>query len=119
MKRIKSGMLALAVALAALMPLQEASAWGPGGGGYRPWGGGYPGHWGGYHGRYHGGYHGGYHGRHWNGGAAVAGLAIGTILGAAMVNAARPPVMVAPPPPSPSCRSVRVDGVLYYNCDGY
>jgi len=114
MKRIKSGMLALAVALAALMPLQEASAWGPGGGGDRPWRGGYPGYWGGYHGRYHDGYH----GRHWNGGTAVAGLAIGTIIGAAMVNAARPPVMVAPPPP-PSCRSVRVDDVLYYNCDGY
>ena len=114
MKKIKSGMLALTVALAALMPLQEASAWGPGGSGDRPWRGGYPGHWGGYHGRYHDGYH----GRHWNGGAAVAGLAIGTIIGAAMVNAARPPVMVAPPPP-PSCRSVRVDGVLYYNCDGY
>ena len=115
MKRIKSGMLALAVALAALMPLQEASAWGPGGGGDRPWRGGYPGYWGGYHGRYHDGYH----GRHWNGGAAVAGLAIGTIIGAAMVDAARPPVRMAPPPPPPPCRSIRVDGVLYYNCDGY
>ena len=114
MKKIKSGMLALAVTLAALMPFQEASAWGPDGG-YRHWRGGYPSHGSGYYGRYQSGYH----GRHWNGGAAVAGLAIGTIIGAAMVDAARPPVRMAPPPPPPSCRSIRVDGLLYYNCDGY
>ena len=117
MKAMKSWGPGLVVALTALLPLQEASAWDHYGGGYRShWGSGYYGHWGGYP----GGYRGGYRGGHWNGGAAVAGLVLGTMVGAAMVNASRPPVVMAPAlPPPPPCRSVVVNGVPYYNCDSY
>jgi len=113
MKAMKSGVFGLAVALTALLPLQGANAWDHYGGGYRGdrYGGGYPG-------GYSGGYHGDYHGGRWNGGAAVAGLILGTMVGAAMVEAARPPVVVAPAPPPP-CRSVLVNGVPYYNCESY
>ena len=124
MKAMKPWVLGLAVALTALLPLQEAGAWDYGGGYRGHGGGGYPGYRSGYHGGYHGGYRGGYYGgyrgSHWNGGAAVAGLVLGTMVGAAMVNASRPPVVVAPaPPPPPPCRSVFVNGVPYYNCDNY
>lgn len=110
MKAMKPLMLGIAVALAVLFPLQGAHAW-------DRYGGDYYGRWGGYHGGYHGGYYGGGGCRNC-GGAAVAGLVLGTIVGAAMIDAARPPVVVAPPPPV-GCRSIRVNGVLYHNCDGY
>ena len=111
MKAMKSLMLGTVVALAALVPLQSANAWDHGGGHWQGGGyhGGYHGHRGGYYGRYHGG-------GCRNCGAAVVGLAVGTIVGAAIANSYEPRVVVAPPPPS-SCRSVRVNGVSYYNCD--
>lgn len=107
MKAMKSLMLGTVVALAALVPLQSANAWDHGGG-----------HWqgGGYHGGYHDRYYGGHHGGCRNCGAAVVGLAVGTIVGAAIANSYERPVVVAAPPPAP-CRSVRVNGVSYYNCD--
>lgn len=136
MKAMKSWMLGMTVALAALVPLQGANAWDHYGGGH--WGGGYHGYRGGYGSHWNGGYYGhrggyyGYRGGYYGGGcwncgsagAAVAGLAIGTIVGAAIANAAQPAVVVAPPPvmappPPPVCSSVWVNGVLYRNCGGY
>jgi len=121
MKATKSWMLGTTVALAALVPLQGAYAWDNGY--YGPRGGGY-------YGPPRGGYYGGppprYYGNNcWNcgsAGAAVAGLAIGTIVGAAIANSAQPVVVAPPPvvvsPPPPTCSSVWVNGVLYRNC-GY
>lgn len=85
--------------------------------GANAWDGGPPaGHRGDYGPRYHGrgygyyqrpwvGYRGpyyGYDGGCWgcgSAGAALAGLAIGTIVGAAIINSAPPPVVVTAPPP--------------------
>lgn len=54
-------------------------------------------------------------------GGAIAGLAVGAIVGSAIANAAR-----GPAPGGRSCNSVMVDGRTYYNCgdsdyyrDGY
>lgn len=44
-------------------------------------------------------------------GAAIAGLAVGAIVGSAIANAAR-----GPAPAGRSCNSVMVDGRTYYNC---
>lgn len=113
-----------------LAPLHSAGAWGYSGGYDR--GGGY----GGYHGggRYGGHYGYGYgdrgygHGHGYYGGcrgcgavgAGIVGLTIGTIIGSAMIEAERPPVVVRSPlPPPRRCASVIVDGGLtYYNCGG-
>lgn len=128
MKAIRYWMLALMAAGVTLIPLQSASAWDYSGGGYR--GGGYGGYHGGHYGSgYYSGYHGhrGYYGNYRGGGcrgcdavgAGIVGLAIGTIIGSAMIEASRPPVVVqSPRPPSRSCASVIVEGVTYYNC-GY
>jgi hypothetical protein len=102
-------------------------------GGRRYWGGYY---WGGPRGpywrapRYYWGAPWGY----WGGGcrdcdtagAAVAGLAFGTILGSAIANSAPPPAVdddqddyiepSASAPPREGCRSIVVRGVTYYNC---
>ncbi len=127
MKAMKSWVLGIAIVAAALIPLQSASAWDRGDGHWGRGGyhGSYGGH-GGYHGSYggHGGYHGGYGGYRGgygcrNCGAAVVGLAVGTIVGAAIANAYQPPVVVTAPPPRRTCQSVWVNGVSYYNCDRY
>lgn len=110
---------------AAVLPWQGAQAWDHGGGHY---GGG--GH---HYGYYGGGHHHGCRGC----GAAIVGLAVGTIIGAAMTDAARPRVVVEEPayrqPRAPrpyprddrddayterTCRSIMVNGVPYHNC-GY
>ncbi|MBL8248814.1 MAG: hypothetical protein JNK95_10695 [Candidatus Competibacter sp.] len=140
MKAIRYLILAAMTSMVALAPLNDASAWDYGGGyrgggyhgyhgGYR--GGGYHGYHGGYRGGYRGGYYGGYRGGYrggyygggcWNCdtvGAGIVGLAVGTIIGSALVAAEPPPVMVYSPPPPPSgrCASVIVEGRTYYNCN--
>jgi len=111
MKAMRYLMLVAVTALTVLAPLHDASAW-DSGGGYR---GGHGGYWGGYQGG-HGGYWGGGYYRGYRGGsdgAALVGLAIGTIVGAAIVDASRPTVVVASPSyPPPEC-------YRYYDCDGY
>jgi hypothetical protein len=51
----------------------------------------------------------------------VAGLAVGTIFGAAIANTAPPPADYdyaepSAPPPREGCSSIVVQGVTYYNC---
>jgi hypothetical protein len=49
----------------------------------------------------------------------VAGLAVGTIFGAAIANSAPPPVDYAEPSaplPREGCSSIVVQGITYYNC---
>ena len=121
MKAMRYLMLVAVTALTVLAPLHDASAW-DSGGGYR---GGHGGYWGGYQGG-HGGYWGGGYYRGYRGGcwgcdtasAAIVGLAIGGIIGSAIAEASRPPVVVRYPalPPPGRCDSVMVDGVPYYNC---
>lgn len=138
MKAIRYWMLIMIAMSVTLLPLYSASAWDyssghRGGGGYHGYRGG---SYNGYHGGYRsGGYHGGYRGSHQGGryrgyygggcwgcdsvGAGIVGLTIGTIIGSAMVEASRPPVVVQSlPPPSGRCTSVIVEGVTYYNCSG-
>jgi hypothetical protein len=134
MKAIRYLILVTMTTIVALLPLQNASAWGYSGSGHRGSGyhnsyrgdyrGGYRGN---YHGGYHGGYRGGYYGGYYGGcrncdtvGAGIVGLAVGTIIGSALVAAEPPPVRVysPAPPPSRSCTSVVVDGRTYYNCNG-
>lgn len=122
---MKMLMAGAAMALMGLIPLSEASAGGYRGGGY------YGGAWGGYGGGYWGGgYWGPGGGSYWGGGcwncgaagAALLGLGIGALLGAAIASPPPPPVIVVRPPPPVwprSCRAVVVNGVTYYNCDGY
>jgi hypothetical protein len=116
---MKMLMVGAAMVLVGLIPWSEASAGGYSGGGYRDgyWDGGYRGPRGGYRGGYRGG-------GCWNcdvAGAAIIGLGIGALLGAAI--ATPPPPVVVSPPPGPvwprSCRAVVIDGVTYYSCDGY
>ncbi len=124
---MKMLMVGAAMVLVGLIPWSEASAGGYSGGGYHggSWGGYRDGYWdGGYRGP-RGGYRGGYRGGGcWNcdvAGAAIIGLGIGALLGAAI--ATPPPPVVVSPPPGPvwprSCRAVVIDGVTYYSCDGY
>ena len=123
MKMIKPWMLGMAASAMVMMPLQDASAWDHAGGGYsshRSGGysshrsGGYSSHRGNDYSGHRGGYYGGYRGyRGGSDGAALVGLAIGTIVGAAIVDASRPTVVVASPSyPPPEC-------YRYYDCDGY
>jgi outer membrane lipoprotein SlyB len=139
MKMLKPWMLGIAASAMVMMPLQDASAWDHAGGGYSSQrsggyssqrsggysshrGGHYSGHRGNYYGGHRGGHYGGYRGNYYggyrgyrgdSGGAALVGLAIGTIVGAAIVDASRPTVVVASPPyPPPEC-------YRYYDCDGY
>ncbi len=133
MKALRTLMLAMMTAIAAMMPLQNASAWDYSGGGHRGSGyqsghrgsGYHSGHRGGYRGNYHRGYRGNYHRGYYGGyrdydtvGAGIVGLAVGTIIGSALAEP--PPVRVysPAPPPSRSCTSVIVDGMTYYNCTG-
>jgi hypothetical protein len=112
--KIKPWRLGMAAAMAVLVPLQGASAWDRHGGGYDGrWGGGGYGHWNGYSGGHHGG-------GCRDCGAALVGLAIGAIIGSAMIEASRPPVVMRSPtlPPPGRCASVVVDGETYYHCDG-
>ncbi|HRF62885.1 MAG TPA: hypothetical protein PK708_08365 [Candidatus Competibacter sp.] len=115
MKTIKRLLLGAAMAATMIVPSYNANAWDGGGGG--PPGAG--GHWvggGGPPGR------GGPPAYHRNGaGAAIAGLALGAIVGTAIANAAAPPppvVMTPPPPQRDGCSSIMVQGVPYYNCSG-
>ena len=151
MNAIKRLMLGVAIIATVLAPAYNASAWDRGGGGVPRgnWSGGHGGHWtGGHpHGYWGGsrGYWGGPRGYYWGGprgyywgggcwncdaaGAAVAGLAVGTIFGAAIANSAPPPVDYAEPSaplPREGCSSIVVQGITYYNCgdrdyddDGY
>ena len=159
MNAIKRLMLGVAIIATVLAPAYNASAWDRGGGGVPRgnWSGGHGGHWTGGHGGHwtgghpHGywggsrGYWGGPRGYYWGGprgyywgggcwncdaaGAAVAGLAVGTIFGAAIANSAPPPVDYAEPSaplPREGCSSIVVQGITYYNCgdrdyddDGY
>ena len=105
MNLTKRLLLAAALAATTLAPLSAANAWDRGDhGGY--WGGGYHGGWDG---------HRDYRHDHHDGaaGAAIVGLALGTLFGAAIAQSA------PPPPPAERCRSIVVQGVRYYNCDGY
>ena len=124
MNTVMKGILGGVVAALIILPLQSAQAWDNGsarGGdyhsgssdyrGYRGYGG--PGYYRGYRGYdrsgYSQGYRGdygrrGYYGRHWHGdstGAVVAGVALGAIIGAAIINSAPPPPVMLPPPPPP------------------
>lgn len=142
MKMMRYWMFGAMTVIAVLMPLHGASAWDYSGGGYH--GGGYHGggyrggsyggyHGGGYRGGYRGGYHGGYHGGYRGGyyygggcrgcdavGAGIVGLAIGTIIGSAIVAAEPPPVVVQSPPllPPRGCAPVIMNGKTYYDCNG-
>ena len=95
MKALRTLMLAMMTAIAAMMPLQNASAWDYSGGGHRGSGyqsghrgsGYHSGHRGGYRGNYHRGYRGNYHRGYYGGyrdydtvGAGIVGLAVGTII---------------------------------------
>ncbi len=116
MKTMRYWVFAVVTALAMLLPLQGANAWDSRG--YR----GHGGYWSNHSGRWDG-----YSHRHYYrgcrgcdaAGAAIVGLAIGGIIGSAMVEASRPPVRYAPRyyGPPERCTPVVIDGATYYNCD--
>lgn len=127
MNTVMKGILGGVAAALIILPLQSAQAWDNGsarGGDYHSGSNYYrgyrgddgPGYSRGYRGYDRSGYpreyrenyygHRGYYGRHWHGdrdstGAIVAGVALGAIIGAAIINSVPPPPVMLPPPPPP------------------